>query len=154
MLKDEPNYDESLRLDMERSPLDFFNSSNWIVFESGPGELPFIQLVEEEIFTPGTTKNAEFEILICPKTIYSEVTVPSAWYRFWDTLENRKWFEEVFLQYFNRCLPENWYETSITGKKLLVKCMSLEGNTLKIDDKKLAYLRSLSCLKNIYKRVK
>jgi hypothetical protein len=65
--------------------VDWLTDERWIVFSFYGG---FAQYLEHSYFTPGTPKNAEFEVMIAPVSINSLNGI-APFYRIKDTAENR-----------------------------------------------------------------
>lgn len=73
--------------------VDWLTDERWIVFSINCG---FGQYMEHWYFSPGTPKNAEFEVMVAPVLPNSI----SAFFRIKDTAENRESLNAAIAEYF------------------------------------------------------
>jgi len=112
----------------------WLTSENWIVLcDDGSG---FSQFLEETVFTPGTKKNAEFEVGIFPMKVNGETKI-TFWFRFFDTPANRKAFAKAMEIYYQKPIPSDLEKLIKTIRKNLRKLISYDGHWLYLNEDKL-----------------
>jgi len=77
--------------------VDWLTDDLWIVFSINGG---FGQYLEHWYFSPGTSKNAEFEVMAAPVQV-NGVSGVSAFFRIKDTAENRESLNAALAEYFD-----------------------------------------------------
>jgi hypothetical protein len=76
--------------------VDWLTDDRWIVFSVNGG---FGQYLEHWYFSPGTQKNAEFEVMAAPVQV-NGVSGISGFFRVKDTVENRESLNAAIAEYF------------------------------------------------------
>jgi hypothetical protein len=76
--------------------VDWLTDEHWIVFGYNGG---FGQYLEHWYFTPGTPKNAEFEVMVAPVQVNCVCGI-SAFFRIKDNAENRESLNAALAEYF------------------------------------------------------
>ena len=81
--------------------VDWLTDDRWIVFGYNGG---FAQYLEHSYFTPGTPKNAEFEVMVAPVVLVSGISGISAFFRIKDTVENRDSLRAALAEFHDKRL--------------------------------------------------
>lgn len=111
---------------------DFITSPKWIAFN---GETEFLTFLENTVFTPGTQKNAELEVLMTPVEIKGEGQQKIMfWWRIWDTPKNRQAFTDAYEIFYKSIFSADWKKNF--GKKLVQRRRHIR-EILSYDDNKL-----------------
>ena len=89
----------------------WLTEEGWLVFSySGDG---FASYLEDKYFTPGTKKNADFEVLVAPLNTPDGAGI-SFWYRIKDTKANRRALKKATEEYYQCELSWEIFEESLT----------------------------------------
>jgi hypothetical protein len=80
--------------------VDWLTDERWIVFGYNGG---FGQYLEHLYFTPGTPKNAEFEVMVAPIQVNGIAGI-SAFFRIKDTVENRESLRAALAEFHDKRL--------------------------------------------------
>ena len=78
----------------------WLTDERWIVFGYNGG---FGQYLEHCYFTPGTPKNAEFEVMVAP-VVVDGLSGIAAFYRIRDTVENRESLRAALAEFHDKRL--------------------------------------------------
>ena len=80
--------------------VEWLTDERWIVFSFYGG---FAQFLEHCYFTPGTPKNAEFEVMVAPVAVNGIFGI-APFYRIRDTVENRESLRAALVEFHGKRL--------------------------------------------------